>query len=103
MVIAELTLSLPVTDENRKTIEALVRSGHSLRLIANGKPEAPNAPEKKVRRHRRRAPDITPEQLTQMLALAEKGLTYRIIARRFGLSVSGCGNAIRKAKKKQKP
>jgi len=86
-----------VGDNNVAEVNALMAEGFAVQFL----PVAEKAPPKavRIRRKRRRAPNVEGNQLKAMVELRKKGLTHRIIARRFGMSVSGSANAIRKAEK----
>lgn len=91
-----------VGDNNRAMINRLVAEGFSVEFLPAIEEAAQKTATKavRIRRKRRRAPNVTADQLKQMIELRKKGLTHRIIARRFGLSVTGSANAIRKAERK---
>jgi len=94
-----------VVDNNRALINGLMAEGFTVEFLPTVEEAAPKAAPKvapkavRIRRKRRRAPNVTADQLKQMIELRKKGLTHRIIARRFGLSTTGSANAIRKAQK----
>lgn len=100
MIRCVVSKELVVKNENAVEILNLMRSGFR---VSFQEPEAksgvPTVKVQRIRRKRRRAPNVTAEQLRQMLELRKKGMTHRIIARRFGLSLSGAANAMRRAEK----
>ena len=101
MIRCVVSKELLVSDKNAGDVLRMMRSGFAVRFVEDKpvvKPDVQAAT--RIRRKRKRGANITPEQLRQMVELRSKGLAHRIIARRFGLSVSGAGNAIRKAAKK---
>lgn len=99
MIRCVVSKEMIVNDKNATAVLALMQRGYTVRFLAPGSWEA-----KKSRRPRRRtrAPNITDSQMRDMLDLRKKGIAYRAIARRFGLSLSGAANAIRKRLKADK-
>lgn len=100
MIRCVVSKEMVVTDKNAVVVLGMIQRGYTVRFIANGavgdeaKPRRP--------RKRKRAPNITPVQLRDMMDLRKKGIAYRAIARRFGLSVTGAANAIRRKTKADK-
>lgn len=93
MVRCVVSKTIEVTADNAAEIVRCVKDGFSVQFIG-GKVERVH------RRKRRRIHAIPKDTLKEMLALRSKGTKVRIIARRYGLSISGAGNAMRKALKK---
>jgi len=96
MIRCVVSKEMIVTDRNAAEILTLVRSGFSIRWA--GQRVVSGDGVRAVRR-RRRAPNLTPQQVQEMVSLRKKGLAHRIIARRFKVSVSGARNAIVRATK----
>lgn len=92
MVRCIVSKELTVNDKNAAEVVRLMAKGWSVRFL----PAVNGEKVERIRRRRRRAPNITPEQLKEMVGLKQKGLTYRIIARRYRMSMSGAANAIRR-------
>lgn len=96
MVRCVVSKELTVTDRNAADILTLMQRGFSIRwLETTDKP----AVSQRARRRRRRAPNVSPVQLQEMVVLRKKGLSHRIIARRYKMSMSGARNAIIRAGK----
>lgn len=95
MIRCVVSKELLVTDRNAGDILRLMRSGFAVKFVGDEQPKV-----ERVRRKRRRAPNVTPEQVSQMVELRKKGLAHRIIARRFGLSMTAASNHVRRALKK---
>jgi DNA-binding CsgD family transcriptional regulator len=91
MIRAIVTKEVTVNDRNAADILTLIRSGFNVRFVDSSVHKI--EPAVRIRR-RRRAPNLTKEQLTEMVALRKKGLPTRSLARRFKLSVSGVRNAL---------
>lgn len=98
MIRCVVSKEMIVTDKNATAVLALLQRGYTVRFIGGANGRADGTPKKRTRR-RRRAPNITNTQLRDMVDLRKKGIAYRAIARRFGLSVTGAANAIRKSLK----
>lgn len=96
MIRCVVSKEMVVGDRNAVEILSLMRAGYRVTFVGG---EEPKPKVQRIRRQRRRAPNVTPEQLRQMVELRKKGLAHRIIARRFNMSLSGSSNAIRKAVK----
>lgn len=95
MIRCVVSKELLVTDRNAGDVLRLMHSGFAVRFVGDEKPKV-----ERIRRKQRRAPNVTPEQVRQMVELRKKGLAHRIIARRFGLSMSAASNHVRNALKK---
>ena len=93
MVRCIVSRELTVNNGNAAEVIDLMSKGWSVRFI----PTTNGEKVERIRRKRRRAPNVTTEQLKEMIGLKQKGLTYRIIARRFRMSPTGAANAIRRA------
>lgn len=98
MVRCIVSKELTVNDKNAAEVVGLMAKGWSVRFI----PATNGEKVERVRSRRRRAPNVTTEQLKEMVNLKQKGLTYRIIARRYRMSQAGAANAIRRALKARK-
>lgn len=97
MVRCVVSKEIAVNEKNAAEVVRLMASGWAVRFL----PTTNGEKVQRIRRKRRRAPNITPEQLREMVGLKQKGLTYRIIARRYRMSMSGAANAIRRVTKKK--
>jgi hypothetical protein len=92
MVKCVLSKNVSMTGESAAEVMRLLATGWKIESLHNGE-----VVQRISRVRRRRAPNVTPEQLKEMIGLKAKGLTYRIIARRFKMSQSGAMHAIRRA------
>lgn len=80
-----------VETDNAAELAALMDAGFSVQRMrtvsAVAAPKKSDGAEKKRRRRRRRTPmKVTPALVKQMSELRAKGLTYRIIGKRFGVT-----------------
>jgi hypothetical protein len=94
MIRAIVTKEVSVNDRNAADILTLIRSGFSVRFVDDRTHKV--EPAVRVRR-RKRAPNLTKEQVSEMVALRKKGLAFRTLARRFKVSQSGARNAVKRA------
>jgi hypothetical protein len=97
MVRCIVSRELTVNNKNAAEVIDLMAKGWSVRFL----PATNGEKVERIRRKRRRAPNVTTEQLKEMIGLREKGLTYRIIARRYRMSIAGTAHAIRRGTKKK--
>ncbi len=92
------------TDANAGEVLALMRAGFNVQWLdgaATPRPHASNGEatiERRQRRGRRRA-NLTPHEVTELVALRKKGCATRTLARKFKMSVSGVRNALHRATK----
>lgn len=96
MIRAIVTKEVTVNDRNAADILTMIRSGFTVRFV-DGRTHKVE-PGVRIRR-RRRAPNLTKEQITEIVSLRKKGLAARTLARRFKLSISGVRNAISRHEK----
>lgn len=101
----EVRKEIEVTKDNAASVLRMIRDGYTVKWMDSRESRTETADSRlevqRVRRRRRRAPDVTPEKVAVMVQLRKKGLAHRIIARRVGLSLSATGSHIRKAMKKE--
>lgn len=94
MIRCVVSKELTVIDATAGEVLRLMQSGFAVRFVGD---EAHKV--ERIRRKRRRAPNVTPQQVSQMVELRKKGLAHRIIARRFGLSMTAASRHVRDAMK----
>lgn len=100
----EVRKEIVVTKDNAASVLRMIRDGYTVKWMDRSESRTETiggTPVQRVRRRRRRAPNVTPETVAAMVQLRKKGLAHRIIARRVGLSLTATGNHIRKAMKKE--
>lgn len=99
MVTIVASKKIAVTPQNAEEIGRLAAAGFTLSVEANGHAVKRPSGQRVHRKIKRRVRAIPANHLKEMVALRQKGMRLRIIARRYGLSVSGAGNAIRRVTK----
>ena len=94
MIRCVVSKTLTLTPDSANEIVRYVKEGYKVEFVGAATAARVH------RKRRRRIHAIPSDTLREMVALRRKGTKVRIIARRYGLSISGAGNAIRKALKK---